>query len=50
MSCDEKIKSIIYVRKGKAKNNFLKHIRNNNITAIKKQIKRGSVTITKLHG
>jgi hypothetical protein len=46
-TCAPKIKAIIYVRKGKARNNFIKHATEGNVAAIDKQIKRGSVKVIK---
>lgn len=45
--CSEIIVSRILITKGKATNNFKRHLEDGNISAIISQIKRGSVIIKK---
>lgn len=40
-----KVAGLLFVTKGKASNNFKKHLTNNDVDKIKAQIKRGSVII-----
>lgn len=41
--CDNKFGNIVFVRKGKAQNNFLKHCENNDVKKVQAMIKRGSL-------